>query len=106
MKSLLNPYCNNCNFTRGGIGFSWFSRYFEDVLKIGYITLDGIKYSIPKYYLDILKLTKESEYDKYKLKVLNRIDEIELLKPNARSVDSLNVKKKINKNKLQFYHRE
>ena len=106
LKSLSNPYCKNCKYTRGGIGFSWFSRYFEDVLKIGYITLDGIKYPIPKYYLDILKLTDETKYDRYKIKVLNRIDEIEQLKPDARSTGNLNVKKKINKSKLQFYHRE
>lgn len=106
LKSLNNPYCKYCKYTRGGIGFSWFSRYYEDVLKVGYITLDGIKYPIPKYYLDILKLTNETKYDKYKIKVLNRIDELENLKPDCRSSENLKVKKKINKKKLQFYNRQ
>lgn len=106
LKSLQNPYCKDCHFKRGGIGFDWFSHYYEDVLKVGYITLDGIKYPIPKYYLDILKLTDDSKYDKYKLSLLNRIDELEDNNFELRSSEHLKVKKKINKDKLKRYHRE
>lgn len=106
LKSLSNPYCKDCKFKRGGIGFDWFSHYYNDVLKIGYITLDGIKYPIPKYYLDILKLTDEYKYDKHKLILLNRIDELEDINYDLRSSEHLKVKKKINKSRLKFYHRE
>lgn len=106
LRSLDNPYCKNCKYTRGGLGYDWFLKYGLDVLKIGYVTLDGIRYLIPKYYLDILKLTDETLYDKYKVKVLNRIDELNELRPDDRSTERLNVKKKINKEKLKHYHRE
>lgn len=102
LKNLDNPYCKDCKFKRGGIGFDWFSHYYEDVLKIGYITLDGIKYPIPKYYLDILKITDYNLFCKYKLSVLNKIDELEELKPEVRSTEHLKVKKKINKSKLKL----
>lgn len=105
MKSLRemdNPYCSKCEMTRGGIGFDWFVKYYKDVLKIGYITLDGIKYKIPKYYLDILKLTDEEKYDKYKLNLLKKIEEID---DNERSIERLTVKAKVQKNKLKHYHR-
>lgn len=106
LRDLSNPYCKNCQYTRGGIGYDWFLKYGEDVLKIGHVTLDGIKYPIPKYYLDVLKLTDETKYDKYKIKVLNRIDEFEETHPDDRSQERLDVRKKINKNKLKHYHRE
>lgn len=106
LRDLSNPYCKNCKYTRGGIGYDWFQKYGLDVLKIGYCTIDGIKYPIPKYYLDVLRLTDETLYDKYKIKVLNRIDELEELHPNDRSTEHLEVKKKIQKAKLKVYHRE
>ena len=106
LRSLDNPYCKNCKYTRGGIGFNWFVKYGSDVLKIGYITMDGIKYPIPKYYLDILKLTDETLYDKYKIKVLNRIDELSELKSEYRSQEQLDVRKKINKATLKLSSRE
>ena len=105
LKNLNNPYCKDCKFKRGGIGFDWFAHYYSDVLKIGYITLNGVKYPIPKYYLEILKLTDEKIYDKYKLSVLNKIDDLEELKPEIRSTEHLNIKKKINKSKLKLSSR-
>lgn len=106
LRDLNNPYCKFCKYTRGGIGYSWFLKYYKDVLKIGYITMDGIKYPIPKYYLQILKLTDETKYDMYKIKVLNRIDEQEELHPVDRSQEQLDIKKKIQKARLKLYHRE
>lgn len=106
LRDLKNPYCKNCQYTRGGIGYDWFLRYGEDVLKIGYITLEGIRYPIPKYYLSILKLTDESKYDRYKLSVLNRIDELEEIQKDERSQERLDIRKKIQKDKLKRYHRE
>lgn len=106
LRNLTNPYCKTCSFTRGGIGFDWFAKYYKDVLKIGYITIDGIKYKIPNYYLDILKLTDKEMYDKYKIKLLNKIDEIDELKPLERSSERLQVKAKIIKEKLKHYQRQ
>lgn len=106
LRNLENPYCKECDKTRGGIGYDWFLHYYRDVMKIGYCTVEGIKYPIPKYYLEILKLTDNENYDKYKLSVLNRIDEFEDRHPNDRSQEKLDVKKKILKSKLKLYHRE
>lgn len=106
LRSLDNPYCLDCKFTRGGLGFDWFQKYYKDVLKIGYITIDGIKYQIPKYYLEILKLTDPDLYDKYKIKLLNKIDELDEKHPDERSQERLNVKAKVIKGKLKAYHRE
>lgn len=106
LRDLNNPYCKFCKYTRGGIGYDWFVRYYRDVLKIGYITLDGVKYPIPKYYLSVLKLTDETKYDMYKIKVLNRIDELEEKNPSDRSQEQLDVRKKINKKMLKLYQRE
>ena len=106
LRDLTNPYCKFCSKTRGGIGYSWFLRYKDDVLKKGFITLDGIKYSIPKYYLSLLKLTDSEKYDNYKVRILNEIDKFEEIKPNDRSQQHLDVRKKINKARLKLSHRE
>lgn len=106
LRNLNNPYCKFCDKTRGGIGFDWFSRYYQDVLKIGYITIDGIKYKIPNYYLDILKLTDLEKYDRFKINLLDKVDELDLLHPEERSSERLLVKAKIHKEKLKRYHRE
>lgn len=106
LRNLEIPYCKNCDKTRGGIGFDYWKKYHKDIMKIGYITIDGIKYQIPKYYLSILKLTNETKYDMYKIKQINEIDEREKKHPNERSYEQLQIKKKINKAKQKFYSRE
>lgn len=106
LRSLDNPFCKNCHLTRGGIGFDWFQHYYRDVLKIGYVTIDSIKYPIPNYYLEILKLTNSEMYDNYKLTLLDRVDEIQEKHPEFKSVEYLERLKKINKNKLKHYHRQ
>lgn len=106
LRDMNNPYCKFCNKTRGGIGFSWFLKYKDDVLKKGYITLDGIKYSIPKYYLDLLKLTDLQKYDNYKVRLLNEIDKLDENSKDVRSQHKLDIRKKINKARLKLSHRE
>ena len=103
LRNLKNPYCDKCSYTRGGIGYDWFKHYYLDILKIGYVTLDGVKYPIPKYYLDILKLTDETLYDKYKIKVIHRIDELDEKDISQKKLDT---RSKILKEKLKLYHRE
>lgn len=105
LRDLGNPYCKNCKYTRGGLGYDWFLKYGEDALKIGYVTLDGIKYPIPKYYLSLLKLTDETKYDMYKIKVLNRVEELSEKNPTEQSQEQLDVRKKINKSRLKLSHR-
>lgn len=106
LRNLYNPYCSKCKFTRGGLGFDFFAKYYKDILKIGYITIDGIKYKIPKYYMDILKLTDKNLYDKYKIKLLDKIDERNEKQPYENSLERKAVKAKIIKEKLKHYHRE
>lgn len=104
LRNLLNPYCKYCSKTRGGIGYDWFLKYYRDVLKIGYCTIEGLKYPIPKYYLEILKLTDLEMYDKYKIKSLNYIDDLDA--HSERSQEKLNNRSKILKSKLKLHQRE
>lgn len=106
LKNLKNPYCNLCDLTRGGIGYDWLSRYFDDVVKLGYVVVDGIKYPIPKYYLDIINLTDENKYAKLKINQYKHIDELNELHPEYNSIEHLNAKKKVIKSKLKFSRRE
>lgn len=106
LRDLGNPYCKNCKYQRGGIGYDWFVKYGEDVLKIGYVTIDNIKYPIPKYYLKILKLTSEEKYDKYKINQLQKIDEFDEKHPEEKSMDRKNIRKQIIKSKLKLNNRE
>lgn len=106
LRNMQNPYCKNCDKTRGGIGYDWFLKYHENILKIGYITIDGVKYPIPKYYLQILKLTYPDKYDKYKISVLDRADELEKKFPHLKDQNYLNIKKKSIKERLKHTSRQ
>ncbi|UPW40946.1 replication initiator protein [Sigmofec virus UA08Rod_6051] len=57
---------------RPGIGFTWFNKYKDQLLSIGFLNVPGkdgsyIKVPIPKYYLKILKnhLNFADEYDRF-----------------------------------------
>lgn len=105
LRELYNPYCDFCNKTRGGLGYDWLKRYWQDMIKIGYILIDGIKYQIPDYYMKIIKLTDEKIYDKLKLEKLNKVDELNERHPEYKSYSHLQVRKSINKRALQLTHR-
>lgn len=105
LRDLTNPYCKNCDKTRGGLGYDWLLKYIYDVKKLGYIVVEGKKYSIPKYYLDIIKLTDKDYYDKYKLTALQKRDETFENDPLEQSTERLNVKKAVKRGKLEFYQR-
>ena len=47
---------------RPGIGYSWYQKYKTDLLK-GYITSNGHKLAIPKYYMTFLKEDFPKEYE-------------------------------------------
>ncbi len=71
LRDLNNKYCNKCNKSRGGLGYSWFCKYWRDVLKVGHIQFDGKSYPIPKYFLDILKITDYDKWHDYQTCMLN-----------------------------------
>lgn len=106
LRDLKNPYCINCDKTRGGLGYDWLLRYYDDVLKLGYIVIDGCKYSIPKYYLEIIKLTNKSYYDKYKLTSYLEREKRLTERPLEHSTERLNVKSKVKRSKVNFYKRQ
>lgn len=39
-----------CMSTKPGIGFGWFARFETDFNPSGFVVLDGVKYSIPRFY--------------------------------------------------------
>lgn len=106
LRDMNNPYCKNCNKTRGGLGYDWFLKYKDDVLKKGFITIEGIKYKIPNYYLKILELTDKEKYDKYKIESRMLSEERFLEHPEELSSNRLSVKAQCIKGKLKHYHRE
>lgn len=101
LRNFNNPYCKYCDKTRGGLGYSWFLRYKDNVLKIGYCTADSRKYPIPSYYLKLLELTDKNEYDIYKIKNLIRIDEKNEKYPEELSSERLLVRKQCNISRLK-----
>lgn len=105
LRNLNNPYCKYCEKTRGGLGYDWFLRYKDDVLKKGYITINGIKYDIPSYYLDILKLTDREKYDSFKLQKLIRMRDEYEEHPEELSSERMFVRAEVLKSKLSKYHR-
>lgn len=101
LRSMKNSLCKNCKYKRGGIGFDFFHKYYKELVQIGYIQLDGVKYKFPKYYMDLLKLTDDNLYYIMKLKQLNSIDELDIKHFDRLDIDRLNVKKKIIKNRIK-----
>lgn len=106
LRNLENPYCKSCDKTRGGLGYDWLCKYYYDVIKLGYIVIEGVKYPIPKYYLDIISLTSPETYAKLKLKNLDHVDELNEEHPEYLSIEHLNVRKKIIRDKLKRTRRE
>lgn len=106
LRDLKNPYCFQCDKTRGGLGYDWLLKYIDDVKRLGYIVIEGIKYSIPKYYLDIIKLTDRKYYDKYKLSSLLERDKRLEDRPLEQSSDRLKVKSRVKRRKVEFYQRK
>lgn len=83
-----------------GLGKQWLEKYAED-LRLGYLQHEGVKYAIPRYYADKIKAqiptlshrieTEKSknwreltEEDRTRLRVGEKIREIELRKKRAR----------------------
>lgn len=106
LRNFENPYCNFCDKTRGGIGFDWLCKYYDELLKIGYCEIDGIKYAVPDYYKKLIELTNKERYDNFKLQNLNRFDEKLERDPDIQNQERLNIRKTIIKSKLKFMSRE
>ncbi len=106
LRNLTNEYCKKCDKQRGGLGYSWLEYYLSDVLRLQYISIEGKKYSIPKYYLDIIKLTYPDLYAKYKLSCYLEREEKLNLNPLESSTARLSVKAKVKRGKVNFYQRK
>jgi hypothetical protein len=52
--------------SHGGIGAKWFDRYSSDCYPKDYVTHDGIKRGIPRYYDNLLKESNPDLYDDLK----------------------------------------
>lgn len=106
LRNLKNPYCNYCKYKRGSLGYDWFKKYYKEIIPQGKIRIDGRYYPIPKYYIELLKLTDIEMYDKYKFKLYSEIDKINELHPEYLSIEHRDIKKHIKKSRLKFSHRE
>lgn len=106
LRDLNNPYCKNCNKTRGGIGFNWLWKYINDVRKLQYIVIEGRKYPIPKYYKNVIKLTDLILYDKLKTDSIYYVETELENHPDKNSTESCKKRKVINKKRLSFSQRD
>lgn len=106
LRDMRNPYCKYCKYNRGSLGYSWFLKYYKEIVPQGKIRIDGCDYPIPKYYIELLKLTDLEMYDKYKIKLYQKMDELYEKYPEYLSIEHRNVKKAIKKSRLKFSHRE
>ncbi|AXL14795.1 replication initiator protein [Microviridae sp.] len=66
-----------------GIGRTWFDKYRKDLNK-GYLTQDGNKMAIPKYYEKLLQKNHEQEYDTIKERKRAAIDPFDIEHSNNR----------------------
>lgn len=103
LRNLTNPFCRNCDKTRGGLGYEWLRRNYNEVIKLGYVVINGVKYPIPDYYKELIKLTSKNDYDILHLKSLEMYDEILNERPLERSLERLKVKECVKKSKIHFY---
>lgn len=49
-----------------GIGADYFCRYSEDIFKLGFVTINGAKYKIPRYYQTLFERSNPVWYSLYK----------------------------------------
>lgn len=57
-----------------GIASAWFDKYSEDCYPKDFITLNGVKMNVPKYYDKLLEKTRPYEFDEIKQKRLENSD--------------------------------
>lgn len=49
-----------------GIGADYFEKYSEDIFTLGFVTMNGVKYKIPRYYQTLFERSNPFWYDIYK----------------------------------------
>lgn len=49
-----------------GIGAAYFEKYSEDIFSLGFVTMNGVKYQIPRYYQTLFERSHPVWYDIYK----------------------------------------
>lgn len=49
-----------------GIGADYFEKYSEDIFTLGFVTMNGVKYKIPRYYQTLFERSNPVWYDIYK----------------------------------------
>lgn len=61
-KKIADPDTFNLMSKRPSIGLGWIDEYKDDLIKDGFVVIDGKKFNIPKYYMD--KYEEEFKYVK------------------------------------------
>lgn len=85
---------------RPSIGQRWFEKYKTDCLK-GYLTQDGKKYPLPKFYEKLWYRWDDGSYAEYKA---NRALHFDPMDPEQ-MIDRLEVKEQVKKNRIKILSR-
>ena len=94
--SLLHPEFMTCS---QGIGKGWFEKYKSDLEK-GFVTINGVKHTPPKYYERLLE-----EVDDCLLAEIKQ-DQIENINPEHSTIPRLRIREKVRIKRTQSLTRE
>lgn len=83
-----------------GIGADYFDKYAEDIFKLGFVTMNGAKYKIPRYYQILFERSNPVWYSIYKQ------TKIENAKAAEIDCKRLEAKEKILKHRQEQFERD
>lgn len=90
----------------GGIGYSWFMKYWTDCFPKDYVTYQGKKYKIPKYYDGLLRRFNREMFEEVKAKRKEAIREEDCVRLRQKEKYLRNVtkdlKRKLNKEVVSY----
>ena len=97
---ILNPEYTTMS-RRDGIGKNWLEKYLPDVYPHDYVVINGVKCKPPKYYDNVLQVSRPYEFDDIKENRLTRINE----HADNNTPDRLAVRESITKARLKMLPR-
>lgn len=83
-----------------GIGADYFEKYSEDIFSLGFVTMNGVKYKIPRYYQTLFERSNPVWYDIYKQ------NKTENAKAHPIDAKRLAAREKILKHRQEQFERE
>lgn len=95
----ISPEFVGCSL-KPGIGSNYFNKYAEDIFKLGFVTINGSKYKIPRYYQTLFERSNPIWYDIYKHNKIQNAKAVEI------DCNRLAAREKIMKHKQESFERD